>query len=79
MTSLHLLEEISSHPQEYVTAEGQVATKSIEAFYGLALIYYGMRIDLHHTHYTCKTNMAICHKVFSYTVLIHSLSDIFRV
>ncbi|XP_065913159.1 uncharacterized protein [Dysidea avara] len=25
-------------------------------------MYRGKRIDLHHAHYTCKTNMAICHK-----------------
>ena len=65
---LHLLKEMSKHPQEYVTAEGRVTTNSIEAFHGLALKYHGKRIDLHHTHYTCKTNMAICHKVFIHTV-----------
>ena len=54
---------MAKRPQEYVTPEGRVTTNSIEGFLGLALKYRGKRIDLHHTHYTCKTNMAIYHKV----------------
>ena len=54
---------MASRPQEYVTHDGKVTTNSLEGFHGLALKYRGKRIDLHHSHYTCKTNMAICHKV----------------
>ena len=62
---LTLLQEMASRPQEYITSDGRVTTNSIEGFHSLALVYRGKRIDLHHTHYTCKTNMAICHKVTS--------------
>ncbi|XP_065887754.1 uncharacterized protein [Dysidea avara] len=57
---LHLIQEMATRPQKYISSTGQVTTNSIEGF--LALVYRGKRIDLHHTHYTCKTNMAICHK-----------------
>lgn len=60
---LCLLQEMAKRPHEYITPEGRVTTNSIEGFHGLALKYRGKKIDLHHLHYTCKTNMAICHKV----------------
>ena len=66
---LHLLESMVKRPQEYVTPEGRVTTNSIEGFHGLALKYRGKRVDLNHSHYVCKTNMAICHKVLYCTYL----------
>ena len=54
---------MAKRPHEYITPEGRVTTNSIEGFHGLALKYHGKKIDLHHLHYTCNTNMAICHKV----------------
>ena len=35
-------------------------------------IYRGKQTDLEHTHYACKTNMAICHKVCVHVATIHS-------
>ena len=40
-----------------------MTTNSVESFHGLALMYRDKRTDLGHTHFICKTNMAICHKV----------------
>ena len=54
---------MAQRPQEYVTPEGQVTTNSIKGFHGLALKYRGKRVDLNHSNYICKTNMAMCHKV----------------
>ena len=48
--------------QEYITTAGKVTTNAVEGFHGLALKYRGKRIDLHSTHYCCKTNMAVCYK-----------------
>ncbi|XP_065915443.1 uncharacterized protein [Dysidea avara] len=59
---LHLLQEMAKRPQEYITPQGRMTTNSIEGFHGLALKYRGKKVDLHHSHYICKTNMAICHK-----------------
>lgn len=53
-------------PQDYVTDNGRMTTNTVEGFHGLALMYRDKRTDLGHTHYICKTNMAICHKVNSY-------------
>ena len=47
---------MAKKPHEYVTPEGRFTTNSIEGFHGLALKYRGKRVDLHHRHYTCKTN-----------------------
>lgn len=58
-----LLEEMSARPQDYVSEHGRLTTNSVEGFHGMALVYRDKRTDLGHTHYTCKTNMAICHKV----------------
>ena len=60
---------MASRTQEYVTHNGKVTTNSLEGFHGLALKYCGKRIDLHHSHYTCKTNMAICHKVLKIHII----------
>ena len=38
---------------------GRLTTNAVEGFHGLALVYRDKRTDLGHTHYTCKTNMAI--------------------
>ena len=54
---------MAARAHEYITPQGRVTTKSVEGFHGLALKYRGKRVELQHTHYTCKTNMAICHKV----------------
>ena len=54
---------MAKKPHEYIIPEGRCTTNSIEGFHGLALKYRGKRVDLHHNHCTCKTNMAICHKV----------------
>ena len=40
-----------------------MTTNTVEGFHGLALMYRDKRTDLEHTHYVCKTNMAVCHKV----------------
>lgn len=58
-----LLEGMASRPQDYVSARGRLTTNAVEGFHGLALMYRDKRTDLGHTHYVCKTNMAICHKV----------------
>ena len=50
-------------PQDYVSDRGRLTTNTVEGFHGLALMYRTKRTDLHHAHYICKTNMAICHKV----------------
>ena len=57
-----LLKAMAAKPQEYITTTGKVTTNAIEGFHGLALKYRGKRTDLLHTHYCCKTNMAVCHK-----------------
>jgi len=51
------------YPQDYVSDHGRLTTNTVEGFHGLALIYRDKRTDLSHTHYVCKTNMAVCHKV----------------
>ncbi len=58
----------AAYPQDYISDHGRLATNTVEGFHGLALLYRGKKTDLGHVHYTCKTNMAICHKV-SYTFL----------
>ena len=58
-----LLTGMSKRPQDYITPRGRMTTNTVEAFHSLALLYGGKRTDLEHVHYTCKTNMAICHKV----------------
>ena len=59
-----LLEEMSIRPQDYVSQRGRLTTNTVEGFHGLALVYRSKRTDLGHLHYVCKTNMAICHKVY---------------
>ena len=58
-----LIEGMSAHPQDYVSDHGRLTTNAVEGFHGLALVYRDKRTDLCHTHYSCKTNMAVCHKV----------------
>ena len=53
---------MADKPQEYITSTGKVTTNAIEGFHGLALKYRGKQVDLAHTHYCTKTNMAVCHK-----------------
>jgi len=53
---------MADKPQDYITPPGKVTTNAVNGFHGLALKYCGKRIYLEHTHYYCKTNMAICHK-----------------
>ena len=62
---LELLNSMAAHAQEYITPEGRVTTNSVEGLHGLALKYRSKRVDLQYVHYTCKTNMAICHKVIT--------------
>lgn len=59
-----LMEDISARPQDYVSDHGRLTTNSVEGFHGIALLYRDKRTDLGHSHYICKTNMAICHKVY---------------
>ena len=61
-----LLENMAARPQDYVSLGGRMTTNTVEGFHGLALMYRDKRTDLGHTHYVCKTNMAICHKVRCY-------------
>ena len=58
-----LLGRIANIPQDYVTPAGRKTTNAVEGFHGLSLMYCDKRTDLGHRHYTCKTNMGICHKV----------------
>ena len=60
-----LLNQMADRPQDYVTERGRVTTNSVEGFHGVALMYRDKRTDLGHTHYVCKTNMSICHKVIA--------------
>ena len=57
---------MSKKPQDYVSERGRTTTNAVEGFHGIALRYRSKRTDLGHTHYVCKTNMAICHKVQLY-------------
>lgn len=61
---LELLQSMAEHPQDFISTEGRMTTNTVEGFHGLALLYWDKRTDLGHTHYVCKTNMAICHKVW---------------
>ena len=61
-----LLTNMSKKPQDYVSDRGRTTTNAVEGFHGIALRYRSKRTDLGHTHYVCKTNMAICHKVQLY-------------
>ena len=61
----NLLNQMADRPQDYVTERGRVTTNSVEGFHGVALMYRDKRTDLGHTHYVCKTNMSICHKVIA--------------
>jgi len=70
---------MAKRPQEYVTPQGRVTTNSIEGFHGLALKYHGKKVDLHHSHYTCKTNMAICHTVIAIIALLTKLLYLFTI
>lgn len=60
-----LIDEMAERPQDYVRQRGRVTTNCVEGFHGLALMYRDKRTDLGHTHYVCKTNMSICHKVIT--------------
>jgi len=71
---LSLLKEMDKKPHEYVTPEDRFTTNSIEGFHGLAFKYHGKRVDLHHSHCTCKTNMVICHKVINICTVRHTLN-----
>ena len=53
---------LAEHPQDYVSDHGCLTTNTVEGFHGLALVYRGKKTDLGHSHYVCKTNMAVCHK-----------------
>ena len=54
---------MAARPQDYVSLGGRMTINSVEGFHDLALMYRDKRTDLGITHYVCKTNMAICHKV----------------
>jgi len=58
-----VLEEMATHPEDYVSDHGRLTTNTVEVLHGLALVYRDKRTDLSHTHYVCKTNMVICHKI----------------
>ena len=73
-----LIEGMSAHPQHYVSDHGRLTTNTVEGFHGLALVYRDKRTDLCHTHYTCKTNMAICHKVIGNIGLAVISNDFFK-
>ena len=59
------LETMADRPQDYVSARGRTTTNAVEGFHGLALMYRDKRTDLGSYHYMCKTNMSICHKVYT--------------
>ena len=62
-----VLIQMANRPQDYITPRGHMTTNSVEGFHGLALVYRDKCTDLGHSHYICKTNMAICHKVLTST------------
>ena len=66
----NLLNQMADRPQDYVTERGRVTTNSVEGFHGIALMYRDKRTDLGHSHYVCKTNMSICHKVIANQLLL---------
>ena len=53
---------------------GRPTTNTVEGFHGQALVYWDKRTDLGHTHYVCKTNIAICHKVKLKNIYIYILT-----
>ena len=57
---------MSARPQDYVSDHGRLTTNTVEGCHGLTLLYRDKGTDLGHTHYSCKTNMAICHKVINH-------------
>ena len=67
----------TDRPQDYVTPRGHITTNAMEGFHGLALMYRGKQTDLEHTHYTCKTDMVVCHKVDVCTNIIVSQQKMF--
>ena len=60
-----LLESMAARPQDYISERGRLTTNTVEGFHGMALVYRDKKTDLGHSHYVCKTNMAICHKVYT--------------
>ena len=63
-----------SHMSTSLLREDAQPTASRDSMHGLRLKYCGKRVDLHHNHYKCKTNMAICHKVIN-SILICTYLD----
>ncbi len=59
-----LLKSMAENPQDYITPDGRMTTNTVEGFHGLSLMYRAKRTDLQHEHYTCKSDMGICHKVY---------------
>ena len=77
---------MAARPQDYVPLGGRMTTNTVEGFHGLALMYRDKRTDLGHTHYVCKTNMAVCHKVrycnttkkyliYTYTYIVYMIVE----
>ena len=66
-----LLTTMANISQDYIIPSGCMTTNAVEGFHVLAFMYWGKVTDLEHTHYTCKKDMAVCHKVLS-----HSRRDI---
>ena len=55
--------------EEYITPDSHVTNNVVEGYHGIVLAYRNKRIDLAATHYVCKTNMSIPHKVNSHPCL----------
>lgn len=60
-----LLENMATKADEYISTDGRQTNNTPEGYHGIALSYRDKRIDLGSTHYQCKTNMSIRHKVSS--------------
>ena len=58
-----LLENMATKGDEYISTDGRQTNNTPEGYHGIALSYKDETIDLGSTHYQCKTNMSIPHKV----------------
>ena len=54
---------MAAKADEYVTSDGHMTNNVVEGYHNIVLTYRDKRIDLAATHYECKTNMFIPHKV----------------
>lgn len=58
-----LLENMATKATIYISTDGRQTNNTPEGYHGIALSYSDIRIDFGSTHYQCKTNMSIPHKL----------------